>query len=243
MARQSKRLYKASGVDLRVLKAAIKLGTTSPPSISFFTGLSENTVTESLERLGLNQPISGDVQAGLIEAAINWVEKFKSFEEVSRALSWDLFEALVFGILEKAGLLVCRNVRVSRAGIRAQIDMVALSGQAVYVLECKRWMRSLTGKLAASESARLRRRAQLLCEALIALIGSGTYTQYVVPLLVSPYASASIQKDAFVAPLRALISLLSAHPSTLPSPPTFKIQLRKELTPDLLGCEKIFAKL
>ncbi len=219
-------------LDLRVLKAALQLNSTSVGLISEVTGLSKQIVRDSLESLGL-ESVEGDVRSSLVEATLRWVERARAFEEASRALTWELYEALVSGILERAGFFVVKNLRVVIGRRRAQIDVAALSGSALYVFECKRWMRSLTGKMAMNEAKKLKRRTELLCEALKSLLGDGTYTYCVVPILVSPYVAPGIG-DAFIAPLRSLLSLLSSHPSTLPSPPAFKIQLGRELTPDLL---------
>lgn len=217
----------------------MKLNTNNPSIISLETKLGERVVQEALQRLDLEDEtgLSGE---RIIEVAIRWLERTRSYEEVSKSLPWDLFENLIARILETAGLYAKRNVIVAVGNRRAQLDVVALRDYAVYLLECKRWMRSLSGSLASNEAKRLRERAELFCQALLKLYGHGPVTHYIVPILVSPYTSPTIS-DVFISPFRSLMSLLSEHPATLPSPPTTILQLGRRLLPQHLKINKIKA--
>ncbi|MEM0481651.1 MAG: nuclease-related domain-containing protein [Nitrososphaerota archaeon] len=226
-----------TALDLRVLKAVLKLNTNNPPTISQETQLTERVVREALQRLGLEGEV-GLSRERMIEVAVGWLEKSRSFEEVSRSLTWELFEVLVARILEEAGLYAIRNVTVIIGSKRAQLDIIALRESTIYLLECKRWMRSLSGSLALTEAKKLRERANLFCQALLKLLGHGATTHYAVPILVSPYASPAIS-EAFISPFRSLIRLLSEHPATLPSPPTILLQLGQRLSPHLLKSNRI----
>ncbi len=224
-------------IDLRVLKAVLKLNTNNLSTISLETQLAEGVVREALQRIGLEgeSRLSRD---RMIEVAVGWLERSRSFEEVSKSLTWDLFETLIARILDAAGLYAKRNVAITIGRRRAQLDIIALRDYTVYLLECKRWMRGLSGSLALTEAKKLRERAELFCQALLKLHGHGPVTHYVVPILVSPYASPTIS-NVFITPFRSLISLLSEHPATLPSPPTTILQLGRRLSPQHLKPSRI----
>lgn len=224
-------------LDLKVLKIALKLNISSPAAISLHTQLPESRVSESLKRLGIGHGSDLD-RRKLTEAALKWLERSRAFEEVSRSLSWELFEIMVARMLEETGLKVYRNITVTSDHKRAQLDILALKGDVVYLIECKRWMRSLSGSLALNEARKLKARMNLFCRALIGLLGSGDVTHYIIPILVSPYTSPAIS-EVFITPLRALNSLLAEHPLTLPSPPVNKLKLGRKLEPQLLKSSKV----
>ncbi|MEM4333510.1 MAG: hypothetical protein QXK61_05030, partial [Nitrososphaerota archaeon] len=75
-------------LDLKVLKIALKLNTSSPAAISLHTQLPESRVSESLKRLGIGHGSDLD-RRKLTEAALKWLERSRAFEEVSRSLSWE----------------------------------------------------------------------------------------------------------------------------------------------------------
>jgi len=220
-----KRLTKPESL---VLGAVLRLGSADPIVLTRSTGLSIGVVEESLKSLGLER-LDKLSPEELSELAMVWLERGGQFEEIARGVSWSIYEMIVSRMLDAAGLGVVRSLTISVAGRRAQLDIVALNGPALYVIECKRWMRSLTGSLATAEAARLKGRATLLAEALKYHLSPGRYTLYIAPILVAPYATSSVG-DSFILPLRLLLRLLSEHPSTLPSPPTFKIDLSTRLT-------------
>lgn len=225
---------------MKVLRAVLKLSTNNPSIISLETHLAEGIVREVLQRLGLGGE-TGLSRDRMIEVAVGLLERNRSFEEVSKSLTWDLFESLIARILEAAGLYAKRNVTVIVGNRRAQLDIVALRDYTVYLLECKRWMRSLSGSLASSEAKKLKERVELFCQALLKLHGHGTIIHYVVPIIVSPYTSPTIS-DVFISPFRSLISLLSEHPVTLPTPPTTTLYLGRRLSPQLLRPKSIKAR-
>jgi hypothetical protein len=226
-------------IDLRVLRAVLKHNTINPSTISLETQLAEGIVREALQRLGLTGE-GGLNRDRMVEVAVEWLEKNRSFEEVSKSLTWDLFETLIARILEAAGLYAKRNITVTVGRRRAQLDVIALRDYTVYLLECKRWMRSVSGSLAQTEAKKLRERAEIFCQALLKLHGTGPVTHYVVPVLVSPYASPTVS-DVFISPFRSLVSLFSEHPATLPSPPTTVLKLGRRLSPQHLDSGRIKA--
>lgn len=219
------RRVKLRALDLLVLKNALKLNTTDPRMISAATGIGALQVLNSLERVGL-KPQTAISQEAVIDVALKWLESGGRFEEVSRALSWELFEALIGRILRESGLTVFEDIHIIAGRRRAQLDVVALSERALYLVECKRWFRSFSGALAAEEAKKVHERMRLFNQALITIIGHGDYVIYVVPILVSLYASPTVL-DAFISTPRSLFSLLSEHPSALPSPPTVALRLKR----------------
>ncbi|MCS7146435.1 MAG: nuclease-related domain-containing protein [Nitrososphaerota archaeon] len=226
-------------LDVKVLKATLRLNTADVSLLSLETGLDEGVVAESLEKLDIHtQTLS---QPGeLVETALRWLKRGRAYEEVSKSLPWDLFELLVARILEEAGLDVFRNISVTLGRRRVQLDIVALKSSAIYVIECKRWIRSLTGALAEREAQKLKARADLLARALLKMFGRGDYIHLVVPILVSPYTSPAVT-EAFITPLRTFFSLLSEHPSTLPTPPAIKLFLRGVVASTFLEHRKLHA--
>ncbi len=212
------------------------LGSADPSVIASQLGISAQTVSESLSRLGLPEAaaVSDD---RVVDAVVRLVGSRGGLERLSRPLRWNLFELLVGRIMEGTGLRVWRSVVLSHSGRRVQIDLVGAAVTTVYVVECKRWLRSFTEGLALREAARHRERARVLAS----VIGGAGLTRphrtYIVPVVVALY-SRPMTLDSFVTPPRTLLSLLREHPAALPSPPTIILPTS---TQPLELLERIFA--
>ncbi len=214
----------------------LRLSSTDPSVLASELGVSVRTVSESLSRLGLPETsvVSDD---RVVDAVVRLVESRGGLEQLSRPLRWNLFELLVGRMMEAAGLRVWRGVVLSRSGRRFQIDLVGAAGTSVYVVECKRWLRSFTRGMAEREAARHRERARVLASMLGGAGLAGHHKAYVVPVVVALYSS-PLTLDSFVTPPRALLSLLREHPAALPSPPT--ISFATPAPPDEV-LERMFA--
>jgi DNA-binding Lrp family transcriptional regulator len=209
--------------DLRVLQAALRIGAAEPVQIASELHISPKTVSDSLDRLNLSGGPKYTAEK-VIEAVVRVVGARGRLEDLSRPLRWDLFELLIGRLLEMAGLTIWRGVHLSRGGRRVQIDLLGLSGQAIYVVECKRWFRSFTRSLAEREAARHRVRAEELAAALSQAPSGQGHVGYVVPIVVALYAQ-PLTLASFVGPPRAVLQLVGEPAAALPSPPVIRLKL------------------
>lgn len=183
-----------------------------------------SVVGEALSQLGL---VEGEQvpQGALVELALRILEERRAFEEVSRSLSWQLFETVAARLFTASGMRVVQNLRLRRL----QIDILAYSDRAVYVVECKRWLRGVSIGDVKRIAPTLLRRCEALAGALEGLLGRGGEVVVLVPLILSVYGEPLIG-GVFHSPLRLLRSFLEEHPLTLPSPPSWRMRLGGDLS-------------
>lgn len=213
-------------VESRILVALIKAFESGCPldevSIAEQAGVATDVVRAALGMWGLRgRAVNDDVLLGLVEDV---VLRSGRLEEVPRAVGWKFFERLVGRLLARTGLEVAWNVRLSLGKSRFQFDLIAIGNEALYVIECKRWHRTLSPSLRSAISSQLLRRVEAMETALKSVLGEGNVTVYVVPTVITPHARPS-GEQVFFASLRALRSLVSEHPSTLDSPPVRRLQV------------------
>jgi len=199
----------------------LRLDSAEPSLIASELGISAQSVSESLSRLGLPETTAVPDDR-VVDAVVRLVGSRGGLERLSRPLRWNLFELLVGRIMEAAGLRVWRGVVLSHSGRRVQIDLVGAAATSVYVVECKRWLRSFTEGLALREAARHRERARVLASVIGGAGLTGPHRTYIVPVVVALY-SRPMTLDSFVTPPRTLLSLIREHPAALPSPPTISL--------------------
>jgi len=202
-------------------------GAVSIEEISDSTLVPRSVVREVLSRLGVGEgePIPQDA---LVELVLRILEEGRAFEEVSRALSWQLFEVVAARLFMARGMRVVHSLRLRRL----QIDILAYSERAVYVVECKRWLRGVSGSDARRIAPMLLRRCEALADTLERALGKGGHVVVLVPLILSVYGKPLVG-EAFHSPLRLLRSFLNEYPLTLPSPPARRIGLSRGLGEDI----------
>ncbi|MCS7094864.1 MAG: NERD domain-containing protein [Thaumarchaeota archaeon] len=189
-------------------------------SIAEQTGVSVDIVRTLLEKWRMKEwPIREEELLALAEDVIS---RSGCFESIPREMRWELFEKLVGRLLAKGGLDVFWNVRLRRGDHKYQFDLMALGGEAIYVVECKRWHRTLYPSLRRALSSRSLERMEALESALRGVLGEGDVRIYLVPVVIAPHTLPS-QEQVFFVSLRHLRSFLSEHPATLESPPVRRL--------------------
>jgi len=156
-------------------------------------------------------------------------------EELSISLTWELFEELSARLFEHMGFNVVRNVQIRVGKSRAQVDLFAFNENTLYIVECKRWRRSVTLGLVKSIESSMKRRILLVKELLSEAIGPGDYETRLIPLLLTVYGSPYFDDVLFHSPLRSLRSFLSEPAASLPSPPVLTIYLKRPLAIEIIG--------
>lgn len=123
-------------------------------------GGAHEALEEVASRLGIPRAATTDEQlAGLALCA-----KGVSVDAVSRHLGWRDFERFCAGIMRAKGFAVRENVVLRRP--RAQVDVLATSGEVSVAVDCKHWRRTpgRSGLTALVEAQK--RRARRLHETL-----------------------------------------------------------------------------
>jgi hypothetical protein len=205
-----------------VLRALRESGEVDPSEVSELSGVAKDVVSELLAQWsGVERRLD---QRRIVELALEVLERSGGSVEVLKALGWSAFEELIGAVLGRFGLEVLRDVRVQIGKRRCQLDLLALRGGDVYVLECKHWMRSITPSLMSSIGSSHLRRVDVLEEALRSTLGEGSVTVRLVPVAIALYVPPSTGEVLFV-PVRSMPSFFSEHPAALPSPPVRKLRL------------------
>ncbi len=213
------------GALLRVLQES---GELDPCRVSEVSGVAREVVARLLsEWSGGGHRIDNQKVLALV---LEVLERSGGSSEVLRALGWSMFEELIGAVLGRFGLEVLRDVRVQLGRRRCQVDVVALRGGDVYVLECKHWMRSITPSLMSSIGSSHLRRVEMLEEGLRSSLGEGGVTVRLIPVAVALYVPPSTGEILFV-PVRSMPSFFSEHPAALPSPPVRRLRLSKPPDP------------
>ncbi len=217
-------------IGARVLGAVLKVlqesGEVDPSEVSELSGVAREVVSELLAQWSGGERRLD--RKRIVELALEALERSGGSAELLRALGWSVFEDLIGAVLERFGLEVLRDVRVHLGRRRCQLDVLALRGSDVYVLECKHWTRTITPSLASSIGSSHLRRVEMLEEALVSSLGVGDVTVRLVPVAVALYVPPSTGEVLFV-PVRSMPSFFSEHPAALPSPPVRRLRLSRPL--------------
>jgi len=211
-----------------VLRVLLESEEVDPSRVSELSGVARDVVSELLVQWSDGgRRLDQKRVVGLV---LEVLERTGGSSDVLRALGWSMFEDLIGAVLERFGLEVLRDVRVQLGRRRCQLDVVALRGGDVYVLECKHWMRSITPSLMSSISSSHLRRVEMLEEGLRSSLGEGSVTVRLVPVAVALYVPPSTGEILFV-PVRSMPSFFSEHPAALPSPPVRRLRLSRPPDP------------
>ncbi len=226
------RLRRISSAERRVLLWLLKssrTGTIDFEAVKEWSGVSRDIVESVFERFGIENGKSLTTD-DLLRIAMILFGSRVSAEELSISLTWSLFEELAACLFEHAGLNVIRGTRVKIGKHKAQIDLLAFTQNSLYLVECKRWRRSVTIGLIRSIEDSMRRRVVIIRELLSRAIGIGDLEVRIIPLLLTVYGSPYFDEVLFHSPLRLLKSFLSEPVVSLPSPPVQVIRLSGPLT-------------
>lgn len=227
----SGQLRRISSAERRVLLWVLRTTGTGPidfETIKEWSRVSGEIVKNVFKKFNLRngQNLTTD---DLLRISMTLFGTSVSPEELSISLNWELFEELAARLFEHAGLNVARDVQVRFGRNRAQIDLFAFKEDALYIVECKRWRRSITLGLIKSIEPSIKRRILLVKELLSGLVGPGSFEVRLIPLLLTVYGSPYFDDVLFHSPLRSLRSFLSEPAASLPSPPVLTIYLRQPL--------------
>lgn len=223
---------KISSADRRVLLWILKTSRDGPVSIEAvkdWSGASRLVVEGVFEKFSLRdgQRLNSE---DLLRIAITLFGMKASPEELSVSLNWRLFEELTSRIFEIAGFNVLRNIQISIGKSKTQVDLLAFTDDTLYIVESKRWRRSVTRGLIKSFESSMKRRILIIEEFLNRAIGRGEFEVRLIPLLLTVYGSPYFDDVLFHSPIRTLKSFLSEPAISLPSPPLLKIYLAGPLT-------------
>lgn len=228
----SGRPMKISSADRRILLWVLRTSRNEPVSIDIvkeLSGASREVVKNVFEKFNLRHGQRLDTD-DLLRIAITLFSMNVSPEALSLSLNWILFEELTSRIFENAGLNIMRNIQINIGKNRTQIDLLAFNEDTLYIVECKRWRRSITVGLIKSIEPAMKKRILIIKEFLSKTIGEGEFEIRLIPLLLTVYGSPYFDDVLFHSPLRTLKSLLLEPTISLPLSPLLKMRLKEPLS-------------
>ncbi|MEM2003067.1 MAG: nuclease-related domain-containing protein [Nitrososphaerota archaeon] len=225
------RPMKISSVERNVLLCVLRTSRVGPifiETVKEWSGSSRDVVRRVFEKFNLKD---GEMLGSddLLRIAVTLFGMNVSPEVLSVSLDWSLFEELTSRIFENAGLNIMRNIQISIGKNKTQIDLLAFNEDTLYIVECKRWRRSITIGLIKTIESAMKRRILIMREFLSKTIGEGEFEIRLIPLLLTVYGSPYFDDVLFHSPLRTLKSFLSEPAVSLPSPPLLKMRLKEPL--------------
>lgn len=139
---------------VRALLVLSRDGVFTIDSMKRESGVGENLIREFIDRL-LNDNVIERTGSGYYRIRVSIPALIKYFlergylldlEEVSRYISWDVFEGLIGFILNEWGFRVFNRLRIPVSGSRYEFDVVACKRPFVLLIEAKRH-KYMAGKL------------------------------------------------------------------------------------------------
>lgn len=172
-----------------ILKHIVSSGKVEVETVSKETGLSENFIKDIIKDFGIEldaNTIKADPTTIIIKG---WM---RGFDIVQFALSigWHELEKLCGDIFKRAGYEVALNFRFKEGGKRHEIDLIALHGETLFVIDCKRWSRTRTTALknaALAQKERAGAFSRYIARNGLALVSTSN-TVRVYPMVISVFS-------------------------------------------------------
>lgn len=105
-------------------------------------------------------------------------------EDLINGIEWREFEDLIGFIMDRWGYAVLRNIRLRLGGESMEIDLIAVKGSDVLLIEAKKWRRNAMRSVAESHL----RKAKLIRDnwlSVIQKLGIPIHYAHIYPLIVS----------------------------------------------------------
>lgn len=186
----------------RILESILKLSSSSAPisadEISQLALVSREEARKILRLLEVGEgAIMGENER--VELVLNALRLGVDASPLARYLGWREFEKLTTALLNEAGYDAEWDVKLSFRGKRVQVDVLALKGSILLVIDCKRWNRPLTPSIEQEIKSRLEMRLSLLKDAIERAFGAGSpENTYLIPATISLYRPSSQIIDGFI---------------------------------------------
>lgn len=173
-------------------------------------------------------------EEGLVRITVDVLRRTGWSNDLIKAMGWRLYESLTSRVLSFHGLSSLHDVTVVHKGTRSQVDVIGVGSDRLYVIECKRWRRSIYRGQMKNLGEAARRRAVLIAELLRERIGPGSKVVHVVPVVLTVYGGPEVIEEAFRVPIQSLPAFIAEHPMALPSPPLIRVELGEKLNGELM---------